>query len=403
MEIIDYNSNFYPSSLKKIKNPPKKLYAIGNVNLLNTTCFSIVGSRVCSKYGMEMAKFFSKELSFQNLTIVSGMALGIDAISHHSTLNVGGYTIAVLGCGFNKIFPEENIGLYNKIIENNGLVISEYCPDEEACSKNFLARNRIVSGLSIGLLVVEAASRSGTSVTAKLAKEQGKKVFCIPHNIGDKYGVGINRLIKNGAIVITSPEEIINSFNFLNYKACEEKNVFSPTKKNIPKQYEEIYNILIGPPQNLSQICEKINKPIQFIISIISNLILILLKQKKDIKQMYFKQSIGKLGEDIACLYLEKNNYKIIKRNFRCKQGELDIIAFNLKKELIFIEVKTRNNINYGFACEAVNKYKKRHIYNCAKYYLFLNNFNNINIRFDIIEIYFKNNKTYLNHIKQAF
>ena len=127
------------------------------------------------------------------------------------------------------------------------------------------------------------------------------------------------------------------------------------------------------------------------------------MKQKKDIKQMYFKQSIGKLGEDIACLYLEKNNYKIIKRNFRCKQGELDIIAFNLKKELIFIEVKTRNNINYGFACEAVNKYKKRHIYNCAKYYLFLNNFNNINIRFDIIEIYFKNNKTYLNHIKQAF
>ena len=119
MEIIDYNSNFYPSSLKKIKNPPKKLYAIGNVNLLNTTCFSIVGSRVCSKYGMEMAKFFSKELSFQNLTIVSGMALGIDAISHHSTLNVGGYTIAVLGCGFNKIFPEENIGLYNKIIENS--------------------------------------------------------------------------------------------------------------------------------------------------------------------------------------------------------------------------------------------------------------------------------------------
>ena len=106
---------------------------------------------------------------------------------------------------------------------------------------------------------------------------------------------------------------------------------------------------------------------------------------------MYFKQSIGKLGEDIACLYLEKNNYKIIKRNFRCKQGELDIIAFNLKKELIFIEVKTRNNINYGFACEAVNKYKKRHIYNCAKYYLFLNNFNNINIRFDIIGNVFDN------------
>ena len=132
MKIIDYNSNFYPSSLKKIKNPPKKLYAIGNVNLLNTTCFSIVGSRVCSKYGMEMAKFFSKELSFQNLTIVSGMALGIDAISHHSTLNVGGYTIAVLGCGFNKIFPEENIGL---LIADDGWIEGVDKPNFEEAAR----------------------------------------------------------------------------------------------------------------------------------------------------------------------------------------------------------------------------------------------------------------------------
>lgn len=265
MKIINYDSAFYPTSLKNIKKPPKKLYTIGNVNLLNTTCFSIVGSRVCSKYGMEMAKFFSKELSLQNLTIVSGMALGIDAISHHSALDMKKNTIAVLGCGFNKIFPKENISLYNKILENNGLIISEYCPDEEACSKNFLERNRIVSGLSIGLLVIEAVHRSGTSVTAKLAKEQGKKVFCIPHNIGDKYGVGINRLIKNGATVVTSPEEIIDSFEFLNYKNYEKNNIFLPIHENIPKKYEEIYNILIGPPQNLSQICEKTNKPIQFI------------------------------------------------------------------------------------------------------------------------------------------
>lgn len=118
---------------------------------------------------------------------------------------------------------------------------------------------------------------------------------------------------------------------------------------------------------------------------------------------MYFKQTIGKFGEDTACIYLKNNNYKILDRNFRSKQGEIDIIALSPQKELIFIEVKTRNNINYGFPCEAVNKYKKQHILNCAKYYIFLKKFKNIDIRFDIIEIYLNKNKIHLNHIKQAF
>ena len=116
---------------------------------------------------------------------------------------------------------------------------------------------------------------------------------------------------------------------------------------------------------------------------------------------MYFKQSIGKLGEDIACLYLEKNNYKIIKRNFRCKQGELDIIAFNLKKELIFIEVKTRANGNYGLPSEAVDKRKISNITKGIRKYIHIKNLENKFIRLDLIELFYKNKKFYINHIKQ--
>lgn len=265
MQIIDYESNYYPHLLKNINSPPKKLYVEGNIDLLNTTCFSIVGSRACSKYGIEMAKLFSKELSMQNLTIVSGMAQGIDSIAHTSALDVSQNTIAVLGSGFNEIFPKINIELYKRIIKNNGLIISEYPPEVKACSNNFLERNRIVSGLSIGLLVIEAAYRSGTSVTASLAKKQGKKVFCIPHNIGDKHGAGINRLIKNGAQVVTSPKDIIYSFDFLHYIDYEDENKKISEKPKIPKEYQEIYNLLIGPPLNINQICDRINKQTQFI------------------------------------------------------------------------------------------------------------------------------------------
>ena len=135
---------------------------------------------------------------------------GIDTVAHKATIEAGGKTIAVLGCGFSNIFPKENIQLYYDIIKNNGLVISEYPPDIRAESKYFLERNRIVSGISIGVLVVEAKYRSGTSVTARLAKEQNKKVFVLPHEIGNKNSVETNRLIKKGAVLVNSTKEIID-------------------------------------------------------------------------------------------------------------------------------------------------------------------------------------------------
>lgn len=187
---------------------------------------------------------------------------GIDTAAHVGALEASGKTIAVLGCGFNNIFPKENIKLFHEIIANGGLVISEYSPDTIADSKKFLERNRIVSALSIGILVIEASHRSGTSVTCKFAKEQGKKIFCIPHELNNKHGTGTNRLIKDGAQLVMCVEDIISSFNFLKYKTIK-KDKKQTIPIHIKPEYMDIYNILIGPPKNISQICNKLNKPVE--------------------------------------------------------------------------------------------------------------------------------------------
>lgn len=188
MEVINYESNSYPALLRYTKNPPQKLYVEGNKNILNNMSISIIGSRCCSEGGYKLAKKYARDLTNQNLNIVSGMAVGIDSAAHRGALEAGGKTVAVLGSGFNNIFPKENISLYNEIIESGGVVITEYEPDVKPESSFFLARNRIVSGLSIGILVVEAMYRSGTSVTACLAKQQSRKVFCPMYKEGEKCG-----------------------------------------------------------------------------------------------------------------------------------------------------------------------------------------------------------------------
>lgn len=169
--------------------------------------------------------------------------------------------------------------MFKEIIDKGGLIISEYPPLTEASSHRFLERNRLVSALSIGVLVVEAAYRSGTSVTCKFAFEQGKKVFCIPHGLNDKHGVGTNNILKRGATLVTSAKEIIDKFDFLNYTdadnidfngeinekgnesfAIEYKNHIKGKKIN--KKYIDVYNALIGPPLKINQICNILNKPI---------------------------------------------------------------------------------------------------------------------------------------------
>lgn len=218
---------------------------------------------------------------------------GIDTFAHKGTLEAKGKTIAVLGNGFNNIFPKENIKLYQNIIKSGGLIISEYPPDIKAESKYFLARNRIVSGISIGVLIVEAAYRSGTSVTARFATEQNKKVFVLPHEIEDMYGVGTNRLIRKGAILVTSTEEIINEFKFLEYKKVhknvkkQEINAIQKTgerEKQYKKQKEintnklknkkeqKIYKIITTEVTSINEICKKSKIPFYEISPILFSL-----------------------------------------------------------------------------------------------------------------------------------
>ena len=186
------------------------------------------------------------------------MALGVDECAHKTALNFNGYTIAVLGSGFGNIYPKENEDLFYNIIENNGLVITEYNYNSEAKSSNFPRRNRIVSAISEGILVIEAAYRSGTSITVKYAKQQGKKVFAIPGRLDDCHGVGVNRMIKEGAILTTKIEDIINSYpQFINKKR---KTISKINNINVKKEYIEIYNTLKDKSLTIDEIFEKIDE-----------------------------------------------------------------------------------------------------------------------------------------------
>lgn len=267
MKKINIDDTIYPERLRNIPNPPKSLYLEGNLSLLNNDIISIIGSRCCSENGVNITKKFASLLSACGITIASGLAIGIDSVAHlHSYENIG-RTIAVLGNGFYHIFPEENIPLYNKILENDGLIISEYPPNTKCKSKYFLERNRIVSGISLGILVIEAAHRSGTSVTAKLAYSQNRKVFAIPHEIWDFHGVGTNKLIKEGANLVTCPEDILNNLNLNKYlkkldnkdtikkiKTIEKNfNIQNPDKIRTIKNNFEIQNSLESKPNNFKK------------------------------------------------------------------------------------------------------------------------------------------------------
>ncbi len=206
---IDLNSKWYPDKLRNITCPPKQLFCLGNLELLNMKSIAIIGSRNYSAYGKRAAKEFSYNLAKNDICIVSGFARGIDSFSHIACLEAKGKTVAILGSGINVIYPKENDKLFDKIIENDGLIISEYPLDTKPEKQNFPARNRIISGLSDGVLVIEARKNSGTNITVDFALEQGKDVFVIPGNIYSKTSDGTNFLIKEGAIPVTSYEDVL--------------------------------------------------------------------------------------------------------------------------------------------------------------------------------------------------
>lgn len=212
----------YPELLKQIYDPPIVLYIKGQITKADKKAIGIVGTRKMTGYGKIVTEKFANELAEQSITIVSGLARGVDTLAHRCAIASGGRTIAVLGGGLNKIFPPENKGLADKIASQFGAVISEYPPDYPALAGNFPSRNRIISGLSKGVLVTEATLDSGSLITAKSALEQNREVFAVPGQISSPYCLGPLKLIQQGAKLVIDVEDILEE---LGLNKIQTKNI----------------------------------------------------------------------------------------------------------------------------------------------------------------------------------
>ncbi len=207
IKTITLGDEDYPEKLKYIYAKPQRLYVLGNEKLLNEKSIAIIGCREATEYGLKNAYKFAYELAQKGVCVISGFARGIDTYSHKGAVAAKGKTIAVLGCGLDIVYPPENVELYKQIIVNGGAIITEYPLGSKPEKQHFPARNRIISGLSDGVLVVEAKKRSGTMITVEHALDQGKNVYAIPGNINSDNSYGTNELIKEGAIPVTSIDD----------------------------------------------------------------------------------------------------------------------------------------------------------------------------------------------------
>lgn len=233
IEIIGYFDEDYPCRLREIPDAPSAIYIKGNKKWLSKPMVAIVGARKCSEQGDRMARRLARELSEYGMVIVSGLALGIDAAGHQGALMASGGTVGVLGTGCNRCYPESNRRIYDEMIDK-GCLLSEYEPDTEARPYHFPMRNRLISGLGYGIVVVEAAQRSGSLITAKLALDYGREVFAVPGPLESKMSQGTNELIACGARRITCGGEIMEELA----KTLGIKNEI--IKKNSDKMHNEL-------------------------------------------------------------------------------------------------------------------------------------------------------------------
>lgn len=270
IKLITYYDDKYPETLKNIPDPPPVLYVKGNEDILNEMGISVVGSRYCTYYGRQMSQEFSARLSEMGFTIISGMARGIDSQAHRGAISINGKTIAVLGSGLDVIYPKENRTLYEEITKK-GAVISEFPLGTQPFKQNFPQRNRIISGLGIGVLVVEAGVKSGSLITASLALEQGKEVFAIPGNINNKTSKGTNKLIKDGAKIVTTLDDILEEYEMRNdlKEKIEDQRV-----KNLSKKLIKVLNYVNNEPTNINMIANASGIRMHELIPMMNSLVL---------------------------------------------------------------------------------------------------------------------------------
>ena len=222
----------YPALLKEIRDYPKELYYIGDPKLLEEKCVSIVGSRKTNQYGRSTAYSFGKALGQRGITVVSGMAVGIDTCAHEGALQEKGNTAAVLACGLDLCYPPRNRELKGKI-ESAGIVLSEYPPGTAAQRYYFPQRNRIISGLSPLTVVVQAGNRSGALITAELAADQGRDVGAVPGNIDSEYNLGSNKLLREGAFELTGVQDLLEASGVSVLSEPEAERMLSDEEKQL--------------------------------------------------------------------------------------------------------------------------------------------------------------------------
>jgi DNA processing protein len=274
IKTVSLESREYPDNLKVIHGAPKMLFVRGNILKSDHNAVAIVGTRTPTYYGLEQSEKISYDLALRGITVVSGMARGIDSAAHRGAIKAGGRTIAVLGSGHGHIYPPENRKLYEEIAKC-GAVISEFPQDTLPLRANFPRRNRIISGLTKGTVVVEAPERSGALITANFALEEGREVFAVPGNITSSKSCGTNRLIKEGAKLVQNVDDILEELRHVidtedtdkirdaesgkvsTLLSFEEEKAFAALDEN-PKSLDQISEILDLPTQKVSQLLIKL-------------------------------------------------------------------------------------------------------------------------------------------------
>ena len=255
----------YPKLLAEIPDPPSVLYYIGTIDPEPELAIAMVGSRHPSKYGIEVAKRFGYEMASAGALVVSGLAEGIDACAARGALDAKQAicpTLAVLGCGVDVVYPASNRNLYEEIIER-GAVVSEFLPGREPLRIHFPIRNRVMSGLAHGTLVVEAAERSGTSITAGYAHDQGRDVFAVPGRIGDEMSAGPNGMIARGeAMPVFSPEEILSEFSCLHVPAETRPSANVILLSSLGEEQRAICRLLKSGEMSFDELCEALSLPV---------------------------------------------------------------------------------------------------------------------------------------------
>lgn len=272
INIITVVDDEYPTILKQIYDPPPVLYVLGNISALKHKSLAIVGTRKATVYGKNIAKVFGEKLASLNFNVVSGMARGIDSFAHMGAIKAGGLTTAVLGSGIDVIYPPENRNLMKRIIKN-GCVVSSFPLGTKPLAKNFPARNRIISGLSYGTIVIEAAQKSGSLITADFSLEQGREVFAVPGNINNPYSRGSHKLIKQGAKLVENIDDILAEISFYDFKEdIQAKNEHDKLEVQLSEDEKNIYKMINYDPIHFEQIIQKTNLQTKHLNSIITRL-----------------------------------------------------------------------------------------------------------------------------------